>query len=65
MFDADWKEEVEDSVNDYSSFSEKVADALLSKKIECNMIIVSLNYININIHTAVGCFQVYFSVTLS
>ena len=65
MFDADWKEEVEDSVNDYSSFSEKVADTLLSKKIECNMIIVNLNHININIHTPIGCFQIYFSVTLS
>ena len=29
MFDADWKEEVGDNVNGYSSLSEKVADFLL------------------------------------
>ena len=34
VFDADWKEEVEDSVNGYSSLSEEVADAILDKEIE-------------------------------
>ena len=29
VFDANWKEEVEDNVNGYSSLSEEVADALL------------------------------------
>ena len=34
VFDADWKEEVEDNVNGYSSLSEEVADSLLDKEIE-------------------------------
>ena len=34
VFDADWKEEVEDNVNGYSSLSEEVADLLLDKEIE-------------------------------
>ena len=29
VFDGDWKEEVEDGVNGYSSLSEEVVDALL------------------------------------
>ena len=33
MFDADWKEEVE-NVNGYSSLSEEVTDSLLDKDIE-------------------------------
>ena len=31
MFDAYWKEEVEDNVNGYSSLSEEVADSLLER----------------------------------
>ena len=34
MFDADWKEEVEDNVNGYCSLSEEVTDSLLDKEIE-------------------------------
>ena len=34
VFDADWKEEVEDNVYGYSSLSEEVADSLLDKEIE-------------------------------
>ena len=34
VFDADWKEEVEDNVNGYSSLSEEVMDSLLDKAIE-------------------------------
>ena len=34
VFDADWKEEVEDNVKGYSSLSEEVTDSLLHKKIE-------------------------------
>ena len=34
MFDADWKEEVEDNVNGYSSLSEEVTDSLFDKEIE-------------------------------
>ena len=34
VFDADWKEEVEDNVNGYSSLSEEVADSVLGKEIE-------------------------------
>ena len=34
MFDADWKEEVEENVKGYSSLSEEVADSLLDKEIE-------------------------------
>ena len=34
VFDADWKEEVEDNVNGYSSLSEKVTDSLLDKERE-------------------------------
>ena len=34
VFDADWKEEVENNVNDYSSLSEEVTDSLLDKEIE-------------------------------
>ena len=33
-FDADWKEEVEDSVCGYSSLSEEAGDAFLYKEIE-------------------------------
>ena len=33
-FDADWKEEVEDSVGGYSSLSEEAGDAVLDKEIE-------------------------------
>ena len=33
-FDADWKEEVEDSVVGYSSLSEEAGDSFLDKKIE-------------------------------
>ena len=34
VFDADWKEEVENNVNGYSSLSEEVTDSLLDKEIE-------------------------------
>ena len=34
VFDANWKEEVEDNVNGYSSLSEEVTDSLLDKEIE-------------------------------
>ena len=34
MFDADWKEEVEENVKGYSSLSEEVTDSLLYKEIE-------------------------------
>ena len=34
VFDANWKEEVEDNVNGYSSLSEEVEDACLDKEIE-------------------------------
>ena len=34
VFDVDWKEEVEDNVNGYSSLSEEVTDSLLDKEIE-------------------------------
>ena len=34
VFDAEWKEEVEDNVNGYSSLSEEVTDSLLDKEIE-------------------------------
>ena len=34
VFDANWKEEVEDNVNGYSSLSMEVADSLLDKEIE-------------------------------
>ena len=34
VFDANWKEEVEDNVNGYSSLSDEVADSLLDKEIE-------------------------------
>ena len=34
VFDADWKEEVEDNINGYSSLSEEVTDSLLDKEIE-------------------------------
>ena len=34
VFDADWKDEVEDNVNGYSSLSEEVADSILDKEIE-------------------------------
>ena len=34
VFDAHWKEEVEDNVNGYSSLAEEVADILLDKEIE-------------------------------
>ena len=34
VFDADWKEEVEDNVKGYSSLSEEVTDSLLDKEIE-------------------------------
>ena len=34
VFDADWKEEVGDNVNGYSSLSEEVADSVLDKEIE-------------------------------
>ena len=33
-FDADWKEEVEDSVDGYSSVSEEAGDVILDKDIE-------------------------------
>ena len=33
-FEADWKEEVEDSVSGYSSVSEEAGDAFLDKEIE-------------------------------
>ena len=34
VFNANWKEEVEENVNGYSSLSEEVADSLLDKEIE-------------------------------
>ena len=34
VFDADWKEEVEENVNGYSRLSEEVTDSLLDKEIE-------------------------------
>ena len=34
VFDVDWKEEVEENVNGYSSLSEEVTDSLLDKEIE-------------------------------
>ena len=34
VLDADWKEEVEDNVNCYSSLSKEVADSVLDKEIE-------------------------------
>ena len=34
VFDAHWKEEVEDNVNGYSSLSEEVADSVIDKEIE-------------------------------
>ena len=34
VFDANWKEEVEDNVNGYSNMSEEVADSVLDKEIE-------------------------------
>ena len=34
VFDADWKEEVEDSVSGYSSLSEKPGDAFLDNEIK-------------------------------
>ena len=34
VFDANWKEEVEDNVNGYSSLSEEVTNSLLDKEIE-------------------------------
>ena len=34
VFDVDWKEEVEENVNGYSSLSEGVTDSLLDKEIE-------------------------------
>ena len=34
VFDADWKEEVEDNVNGYSSLSEEVTKSLLDKELE-------------------------------
>ena len=34
VFDADWKEEVENNVNGYSSLSEEVEDSVLDKEIE-------------------------------
>ena len=34
VFDADWKVEVEENVNGYSSLSEEVTDSLLDKEIE-------------------------------
>ena len=34
VFDADWKEEVEENVKGYSSLSEEVTDSLLDKEIE-------------------------------
>ena len=34
VFDANWKEEVEDSVGSYSSLSEEAGDAFLDKEIE-------------------------------
>ena len=34
VFDADWKEAVENNVNGYSSLSEEVMDSLLDKEIE-------------------------------
>ena len=37
-FDAKWKEEVEDSVCDYSSLSEEAGDAFLDKEIETSEI---------------------------
>ena len=34
VFDANWKEEIEDNVNGYSSLSEEVTDSVLDKEIE-------------------------------
>ena len=34
VFDADWKDKVENSVSGYSSLLDEVADALLDKEIE-------------------------------
>ena len=34
VFDANWKEEVEDNVNGYSNMSEEVAYSVLDKEIE-------------------------------
>ena len=34
VFDAEWKWEVEESVNGYSSLSKEVADSVLDKEIE-------------------------------
>ena len=34
VFDANWKEEVEDNVNGYSNLSEEVADSVLDKEIK-------------------------------
>ena len=34
VFDADWKEEVEENVKGYSSLSEEITASLLDKKIE-------------------------------
>ena len=34
VFDADWKEEVEENVKGYSSMSEEVTDSLLDKELE-------------------------------
>ena len=34
VFDVNWKEEVENNVNGYSSLSEEVADSVLDKEIE-------------------------------
>ena len=42
VFDAHWKEEVEDNVNGYSSLAEEVADILLDKEIEKGEIVKCL-----------------------
>ena len=44
VFDADWKEEVEDNVkfNGYSSLSEEVADSVLNKEIEKALLLIYL-----------------------
>ena len=42
-FDADWKEEVEDSVGGYSSLSEEAGDAFLDKEVEKGEIAVLEN----------------------
>ena len=34
VLDANWKEEVEDNVNDYSNLSEEIADSILDKEIK-------------------------------